>query len=144
MSKDEIQQILATVLPKRLEICDPPSEADWTQLSARFGCTFPDEFRSFIDLMTIFRFPGEIFGAAREENGGESAIAIIYDQECKYATWDRDMIPFYGIGNGEYFCINRTKCPDSPVYYRYLERESFEEISHSFEQWIRGLPEFLD
>lgn len=34
------------------------------------------------------------------------------------------MIPFYGIGNGDYFCISTL---DPKVYYYYDDKINFEE-----------------
>jgi SMI1-KNR4 cell-wall len=144
MTKVEMDRILGAILKKQWDRFDPPSPADWEVLSAKLGCTFSNDFRSFIELMAVYRFPGQIYNVSSGKTNDEDQIAVVYDMECKYPEWDPDMIPFFGIGNGDYFCINRMQCPDSPVYYRYLDRESFEEDSPSFEQWIRGLPDFLD
>lgn len=35
------------------------------------------------------------------------------------SNWNEDMIPFYGIGNGDYFCINKL---DLKVYYYYNDK----------------------
>jgi hypothetical protein len=58
-------------------------------------------------------------------------------------NWNKNFIPFYGIGNGDYFCLNAKECPDSKVYYRYHEDLRMEEYSDSFEMWIKDLPDFL-
>jgi hypothetical protein len=31
--------------------------------------------------------------------------------------WEDDLIPFYGIGNGDYLCLRRSQCPNSGVYF---------------------------
>lgn len=64
----------------------------------------------------------------------------VYQYECQYPEWDRNMIPFYGIGNGDYFCIHRE---NNRVYYFYADRLEFEFYMDTFGEWISDLPDFL-
>lgn len=50
------------------------------------------------------------------------------------------MIPFYGIGNGDYFCINKL---DLKVYYYYNDKYTLEEYCYNFKTWIENLPNFF-
>ncbi len=50
------------------------------------------------------------------------------------------MIPFYCIGNGDYFCLCKK---NSKVYYYYTDNEIFKEYNNSFKDWIEDLPNFL-
>lgn len=51
------------------------------------------------------------------------------------------MIPFYGIGNGDYFCICKTDCK---IYYFYHDKLMFENYLENMEKWIAELPDFLE
>ncbi|GAA0086295.1 hypothetical protein UT300007_27340 [Clostridium sp. CTA-7] len=55
-------------------------------------------------------------------------------------NWNANIIPFYEIGNGDYFCISRL---DSKVYYYYDDKGKVEEYCDSFKTWIENLPNFL-
>ena len=51
------------------------------------------------------------------------------------------MIPFYGIGNGDYFCL---RINDMKVYYFYEDQLQFEFYMETFAEWILDLPDFLE
>ena len=51
------------------------------------------------------------------------------------------MIPFFGIGNGDYFCVCKT---NNKIYYFYHDILSFEEYSENMDEWIMELPDFLE
>ena len=93
--------------------------------------------------MSKYAFPGDIFNISGSRTNGDDHVSLVYDLEMQNGRWQKHMIPFYGIGNGDYFCLNRDECPSSPVYYWYHDGESAEIVSPSFEAWIRKLPEFL-
>ena len=61
--------------------------------------------------------------------------------ECQYPEWDKSMIPFYGIGNGDYFCICKN---DAKIYYYYQDELKYECYSENMDDWIRDLPDFLE
>lgn len=72
------------------------------------------------------------------------AVAIAYDFEMENGSWNVDLIPFFSIGNGDYFCLSARAGRASPVFYVYHEDGRVEEYSQSFEEWLRGLPNFLN
>jgi hypothetical protein len=143
MTHLEVQTLLAKLLRREEVPFDPPTEADWKVLESRFRCRFGDEFKAFIALMSEFTFPGEILNVSRVRTNGNDAILIAYDLEMKHSTWDERMIPFYAIGNGDYFCLASSECPQSRVFYYDHETEAFEPYCDSFEVWLRQLPDFL-
>ncbi|REK18545.1 MAG: SMI1/KNR4 family protein [Planctomycetota bacterium] len=144
MTKDEIRSVLVTCLSPEIPGFQPPTDLEWQSFENRFSCRFPSEMRDFIDLMAEYAFPGDILNVGAGPNNGNDTVELAYDLEIKEnPTWSAEMVPFYSIGNGDYFCVSSLQCPDSPVYYYYAERGRFEEYSPSFEKWVLDLPQFL-
>ena len=144
MTQDELKRILDQVLTTEQSKIDPPTKSDWDRLEARFRCHFGHDFKNFIALMSKYSFPGDIFKVSSGKTNGNDSIELVYDSEVENGCWQEGMIPFYGIGNGDYFCLSMDECPSSPVYYYYADRQVFEPYSISFEEWIRQLPAFLN
>lgn len=143
MTMDEVELILSKVLETEEMQLDFPSNEDWDAIGNKFNCKFSDDFRFFIDLMSKYIFPGDIYNVATSTTNGNDSIIFVYDYEMKDGNWNKDLIPFYGIGNGEYFCLNVKECPNSKVYYYYHEDSRIEKLNDSFEDWIKDLPNFL-
>ena len=143
MTRDEIEVILSGILDKEESLFDSPSQNDWDNLSRKFNCKFNDDFKHFIDLMSEYSFPGDIFNVSFGKTNGNDSIDLVYDSEMKAGGWNPDMITFYGIGNGDYFCISSKEGPVTAVYYFYHEDFRVEHYSASFAEWIKGLPAFL-
>lgn len=140
MSSDEIEKILSVFSEKYDENFDIPANEDWQNLSRQFNTEFDRNFKEFINLMSVWSFPGEIYNVSESNNNGSDTIKAVYDFEMTYSEWDKNMIPFYGIGNGDYFCISSN---NQNVWYFYHDRQEFELYCDNFENWIRGLPEFM-
>jgi hypothetical protein len=138
-----MHEVLSTILVREPKPYDPPSASDWDALSAKFGCTFADDFKGFIDLMATYMFPGDIFNVSTGRTNGKDSVALVYDLECRTGQWDPTMVPFYGIGNGDYSCLSARECPRSAVYYYYHDRGRYEAYSPTVDDWIRQLPQFL-
>lgn len=143
MTRDEVEAILASVLELEWDVLETPSSSDWNSISVKFGCKFSDEFIFFIELMSKYSFPGDIYNVSTGKNNGNDSIAFVYDYEIKAGKWNKDFIPFYGIGNGDYFCLSAKESPNSKVYYYYHDDARVEKYSDSFEEWIKKLPDFL-
>lgn len=141
MSYNEIENILSHLLTKEHEVLDKPTNKEWESLSNKFNCSFSDEFKWFIELMASWSFPGDIYNVSTKRNNGNDMIEEVYNHEMQHGNWKEDMIPFYGIGNGDYFCISSL---DAKVYYYYEDKDKFEEYCVDFEQWIKELPDFLE
>lgn len=143
MTHQEIEQLLQSILSAEQQPLAPPLASDWLALTSRLGCVFSPEFRSFIELMAKYQFPGDIYNVSSGGTNGNDLIEVVYGTELQMGHWNPDMIPFYGIGNGDYFCLSKQECPDSAVYYYYADRGDFGKYSPSFEDWLRNLPAFL-
>ncbi|HLW67256.1 MAG TPA: SMI1/KNR4 family protein [Gemmataceae bacterium] len=143
MNREEVRRLLQKLLGKEPVPFDAPSPSDWAKLEAQFQCTFDDTFRAFIDQMSVFRFPGDVFNVSTGRTNGNDSIELVYDLESQSQHWDPDMVPFYGVGNGDYFCLCKKECPNSPIYYFFAESATFAKYASSFGQWIERLPELL-
>lgn len=142
MEYGEVEIILSNLLEREEIRCRKPTPQEWEKLEQTTNCFFPKEFKFFIELMSQWTFPGDIYNVARDNNGND-LIQDIYISELENVEWRKDMIPFYGIGNGDYFCIHSINGIGKEVYYYYHDEQLFELFTFTFEEWIRQLPEFL-
>jgi len=143
MTPAEVESVLQRVLRPEAVPLDPPTVEDWRQLESRFGCRFGNEFKSFIALMSKYQFPGDILNVSSGRTNGNDSIELAFEYESQESGWDANMIPFYAIGNGDYFCLSKEECPASRVFYYYADRKTFEPYSGTVEDWIQQLPLFL-
>ena len=141
MKYEEIENILADSLEKENENYGITTEDEWQILSNKIGIKFNNDFKYFIKLMSYWSFPGDIYNVSKTNNNGNDTIEEVYFQELKNGDWNINMIPFYGIGNGDYFCLNKT---DEQVYYYFADKEKYEVYCNSFENWIKELRNFLE
>ena len=109
-----------------------------------FKCSFPSDFQNFIALIAKYRFPGDIYNVSTSKPNGNDTIVVVYDMEMALQSWNKKYeFRFYGIGNGDYFCLNRAECPNSTVYYYFADRGVFKNYCATFEEWVRQLPTFI-
>lgn len=140
MNDKEIELILQGCLQEEAEIYEYPTAEDWERLESQINCEFCEEFKCFINLCAKYVFPGDIYNV-KSDNNGNDMILDVYKHECSYPEWDDNMIPFYGIGNGDYFCIHKG---NRKIYYFYADRLEFEWYMDTFGEWILDLPDFLE
>jgi len=93
--------------------------------------------------MTEYIFPGDILNISNGHTNGNDTIEFTYEYEMNEGFWKRELIPFYSIGNGDYFCLHSKECPESVVYYYSHEENNIEKESDSFEAWLNQLSAFL-
>ena len=141
MKKNEIEKILKTCMEKEEIAYAIPTPKDWDKLEKQIKFVFPETFKTFIEFMSEYSFPGDIYNVLEDNNNGNDTILDIYKYESEYSEWDKNMIPFYGIGNGDYFCICKTDCK---IYYFYHDKLMFENYLENMEKWIAELPDFLE
>jgi hypothetical protein len=144
MNKEEMDNMLKDILDEEVGQLDPPSPSDWKQLEVKFNCSFNEEFRYFIELMAKYSFPGDILNVSTGTTNGNDTIEFTFNDEMNQGRWNTDFIPFYSIGNGDYFCLNSRECPHSSVFYFYHEDYRVEKYSNSFTEWLEELPKFLE
>ncbi|KOP63620.1 SMI1 / KNR4 family protein [Lysinibacillus sp. FJAT-14745] len=143
MTRDEIAKLLDSILDKELGDLDIPSFSDWEKIEKKYGCQLPMEFKFFIELMTEYSFPGDILNVSNGKTNGNDTIEFTYDYEMKFGGWKKELIPFYSVGNGDYFCLLSNKCPNTGVYYYSHEENNIEKDADNFEKWLNQLPAFL-
>ncbi|UTR16755.1 SMI1/KNR4 family protein [Salipaludibacillus sp. LMS25] len=143
MTRDEISNLLDAILDKNPENLDTPSASDWEYIEKKFGCQFPLEFKFFIELMSVYSFPGDILNVSTGKTNGNDTIKLTYDYEMKQEGWKEKLIPFYSIGNGDYFCLLSNECPNTGVYYYSHEEANIDKEADDFEEWLKQLPDFL-
>ena len=141
MTRDSIENILNSTLKIQTDKPIYPTKEEWDRFENYFGCEFSTEFKWFIDFMSKYSFPGEIYNVKDKSINGNDTIIFVYEYESKYDDWDKEMIPFCGIGNGDYVCINKT---NMEIYYFYSEVPEYEKLNNSFSEWIMELPTFLE
>lgn len=144
MTREEVERILGATLPTSSSRFRTPVRKDWAELEEEFGAEFPPAFVLFTECLSAYEFPGDIYNiASGEPSNGNDRIVDVYDAESRHAAWPKWFIPFYGIGNGDYFGLDARAGVNSQVHYWYHERLRAEPYAASFEDWIRRLPEFL-
>jgi len=143
MNKDAIVAILDKILVREFRPVDVPETVEWEQLERKFSTRFPDAFKTFIELMSTFHFPGDILNVRESgRTNGNDTIALTYDLEMS-DQWNADLIPFYSIGNGDYFCLSAKEGSETAVYYWSHDDCSVSKENESFENWLCSLPTFL-
>lgn len=143
MTRDEIENLLDGILDKELENSDVPTSSDWDKIESKFKTQFPLEFKTFIELMSVYSFPGDILNVSNGKTNGNDTIEFTYDYELKQGRWREEMIPFYGVGNGDYFCLHSVGSQNTGVYYYSHEEKEIVKETNSFEDWLKQLPDFL-
>ena len=145
MTRDEILKILESCLPVAEPPYDLPPAHAWSELTHRLGMQFPREFVEFMELLTCFEFPGDIYNISKlGRTNGNDTIADVYDFEVSHNEfWPSWLVPFYGIGNGDYFGFDMRTSTESEVLYWYHEVQMAKRDAASFAQWVERLPAFL-
>ena len=143
MTRDEIATLLDSILDKELGNLAIPSTSDQENIEKKFRCQFPSEFKYFIELMSEYSFPGDILNVSNANTNGNDTIEFTYDYEMTQGGWKEELIPFYSIGNGDYFCLISNECPNTGVYYYSHEENNIDKEVNNFEEWLKQLPTFL-
>lgn len=149
MSRDEIDHLLGRLFRRRAEPAAPPTKEDWDDLRAKFGCDFSQKFMDFMELVPNYWFEGELYTVAVDcRSAGDASIAQVFDAEVEMEAqgglaWDADLIPFYGVGNGDYWCLSAKLGEASAVYYVYHEDGHAEKETTDFSDWLLSLPELF-
>ena len=143
MTKIEVRNLLASCLQLEPSPFECPTEEDWRELEVRMRTSFAPEFRFFIDLLSEFAFPGDVYNVASGRTNGNDSVVAVYDSEVRFGGWPQELIPFYGIGNGDYFALSSLEGPGSRVYYYSHADRAAVPHSASFSAWLQALPDFL-
>lgn len=143
MEKIEIESLLECILETEWMDLDIPTEEDWESLEKCFECKLPLEFKYFIELMTKYIFPGDILNVSSGKTNSNDTISFTYEYEIEHGKWDKELIPFYSIGNGDYFCLHSKEGINTGVYYYSHEEDKIKKEADSFKDWIKNIHAFL-
>lgn len=138
-----MRNLLHNILELESKKLDMPSVSDWIRIEKKFNHRFSREFRFFIELMAEYDFPGEILNVSSGRTNGNDFIECTYDIEIKHGEWEEGLIPFYSIGNGDYFCLLTNEEVNEAVYYYSHENSGIEKEADDFQEWLIQLPFFL-
>ena len=138
MNEEQIEQVLLGIEDVELyEYSYPaPREEDWVMFRATFNTDFGESFISFTNLMCKYNFTGETYQITNDEKNLNESIYSVYEYECSYSTWDKNMLPIIGYGDGDCICLSIRDREFTRVYLYDHEDESFEIIGGSFEEWL--------
>jgi len=128
---------------RRGEQFEPPTRKDWEFLESKFNCSFSPEFVDFVELITDYNLPGMLNVTREGKTNGDPTPDWWYDREMADDMWNPDLIPFIAVGNGDFFCLSASKGPQSGVYYVDHGAGAEDQITNSFEEWIRQMELFL-
>ena len=90
MTRDSIENILNSTLKIQTDKPIYPTKEEWDRFENYFGCEFSTEFKWFIDFMSKYSFPGEIYNVKDKSINGNDTIIFVYEYESKYDDWDKD------------------------------------------------------
>jgi hypothetical protein len=155
MTREEVKGIIEALVEKYEGDFDPPVErldepfapptrGDWEFLEAKFGCSFGPEFVAFMELMSGYNCPGVLNVTREGRTNDDPTVDWSYDHEMSFGRWDADLIPFLDVGNDDYFCLSAGREPRSPVFYVYHETGESEQLTDSFEGWLKELETHLN
>ena len=146
LTKEDIRNILLSSQDVELLIdpYDVPDQNDWMAIEQKFKINFCKEFMWFMEIINEFLFPGDILNVKEDGNtNGNDTIVFTYDHEIKHGSWPAQYIPFYSIGNGDYFCLSSKDDVACKVYYYYHETSLVKKYAENFSEWISDLPSFM-
>ena len=143
MTRNKIDALLRSLFTLKSDTNTPPTQSNWNELVSFFGASFPDEFISFMELAGNHYIEGGLLRIADDGNiRGKDTIISSVEAEKSLGSWPDDLIPFYSVGNGDYYCISKER--DTPVLYLYHEDHSVEVLHDSFELFLENeLPDFV-
>ena len=144
MDTSSIRRVIEGVLQPARGSYHKPTSAEWASLEAELGTAFPPDFKRLLEVLSDFEFPGDIYNvSSAQPSNGNDLIADVYAFERGQGALPEWMVPFYGIGNGDYFCLDRRTGAQSAVFFWDHGAASEAAYSPSVEAWIASLPDFL-
>ncbi|MFN0195481.1 MAG: SMI1/KNR4 family protein [Planctomycetaceae bacterium] len=143
MSDQEMEALMVCAFDAEETPLDPPSTDDWNRLEAAHHCIFPADFKNFYHAVSHYRIRGELLNVSSGRTNGNDTSECAYTSEVDLGNWNPNMVPFFAIGNGDYFCLSSSECPSSPVYFRDAGANTYCVYSNSFEDWIRLIPQLI-
>ena len=142
------KQTMVALLKPVLRVREFPGrslvEGDWDRVAEVFGRRPPDSFVVFVELLSEFHCWGAaLLGAAagQAEDGDFESVAR-FEREAPLG-WPVGLIPFWEIGNGDYFALDLRNADRAPVVLHDHTDGSIREEYPDFESFVRALPDTL-
>ncbi|WP_242274689.1 SMI1/KNR4 family protein [Bacillus cereus group sp. BfR-BA-01310] len=88
MNYNEVESILSNILERETEVLDKPTDKEWKGLSDKFNCSLSNEFKYFIELMTFWSFPGDIYNVSKGKTNGNDTLEEVYNCEMSNSNWN--------------------------------------------------------
>lgn len=139
-----MRRLLSGTFVRQIHELDPPSDGDWVHLQDKFRCEFPSPYRLFHSEFVHFDIPIEIYNVSTGRTNGDDLVSTVFDLEIALGSWDPDLIPICGLGNGDYFCLRASEGARSAVYLSDHAEGSVSRYCDTFDDWLKGLKDFLD
>jgi len=141
MNESNINALLKSLFPAETEIKKRPTARDWQELCEFLNFEFPSEFVDFTNLSGAYRIDGTFLKVANNgELFGVETIASVIIAEGKIKGWPPSLIPFFSVGNGDYYCLDKN---NDSVTYLYHEDRSTEKLHNTFRLFLQNeLPDF--
>ena len=137
MDKNEVENVLVSTFRQRADSLPSPTVNDWAALRSYFGATqLCDEFVFFMELAGRFRIEGELLRVAdgRCLQGVDTIVSAV-EAEKGISGWPGSLIPFYSVGNGDYYCVSTE--PAGAVVYLDHEGGSHKVLWKSFSEFLK-------
>jgi hypothetical protein len=137
MTKNEIDSLLNEIFPTESEPLAAPTTTDWEEIKTFFSTEFPEDFVFFMELIGNYCIKGELLRISEKNNiSGIDTIVSAVLAERTVGNWPENLIPFFSVGNGDYYCL--TKGLAARVVYIYHEDRSMELLHDSFELFLKN------
>lgn len=113
-----------------------PEEWDW--IGAKLGCSFSEGYKALIDVSMLYWIGLDLYQplAVARDFTETSMVAVYEDEISSNPDWDRKMIPFCGIGNGDAYCLKINDAFADEVWFFDHEGGQYEHVSSSFSDWL--------
>lgn len=125
-----------------------PSAEEWDKMETELNFHFPPEYRVFVDEAVAVYFEGEIPVCGVDRQGGWLNI-LLRERGDSDSCIPMSLIPFCGVGNGDYHCFRRTDMPIDGYDIVYWDHEVGSDflaapeswLADSFSEWLIGYSE---
>ena len=123
------------------------SADDWVEIENLAGSALPSEFKDFCAQVREYYFEGNIPSFHGKGTDGDDWLTVLHREreQCENPI-PASLIPFCGVGNGDYHCFrirDAQRCAYDVVYW-YAEEAAAYQIKNlhvlapDFATWLQG------
>lgn len=126
---------------------EEPTNEDWEELEKKTKFIFPDDFKDFFKQVRKYYFEGELPSFSGRVSDGIDWFDLI-DRERNQSEnpIPVQLIPFCGVGNGDYHCFHITDAGSRTFNIVYWYAEEYWEqqlnnlhiLTDDFTSWLNG------